>query len=884
MKKALIKVVGIACLSVLVLTCGDHTKVDIPSGDDHFEVLSVDSVAFPSDRNPSDSWRFEYTKMDDVWDDLETIPYLDEIIVAVIDTGVNVNHPDLNIMSEGYDFLDNDDDPTDYASHGTHVAGIIGAKKNLGSDNVVGIAPGVKILPLKVFSDSGSSSYVAMIKAIDYAIEMDADVINISMGNVDIDDVRQAVERAEAAGVVVVAAVGNFSNHWVNGSVYHERYSGKDSYTYNMMFPAANETVLAVGAISKNRSTDEVAIADYSNVGSVIDGVYRGVDVLAPGSGIKSTNYTSFTSARNKSGTSMAAPHVSGMVALLLAKYPDLTPAEVRAIIRKTAYDPGIVVPDHYSAQDRFDAIGNGIIDINAALNFSPLNAMGIVEDASLIFDPMKYNYLVNVDRGVDRLNFTCDAMVGSKFYYRGQTYDDICDMDIKLTGEISVIEFDVAFKGALRKYKFFVRYKQPDIKTRIQKIDVVTPLLNPAYSKSNKNHYIRISPEASFLEFKIDTKDDKDEIALVTSDSVGAYIYNENDKLPLVLEDKTTVVGVMIRDGSGIETTYLMAFIKEKPKAPSAPYNPSEPVVVTPVVSIALDTDAVVLDYGMNAEEAYKSYDFRATVSGADKGDVVWSLDDDRYVSVDPKGLVTVKDDLPDGLGDFSVRLKVQSVIGGAVAEADILFIEKTPLGSVEFIAPYISGYEDNTFRPKNSITRAEVATIFSKIMRLNIINSGQQKFTDVASDHWVYPYVQSLYRTGIFSGYEDGTFKPDAPMKRSEIAQVFSNYWDYYDLEVTSSHVINIPDVHDDHWAADAIHRLYNTRVFTGYLNNAYRPGDDTIREELVYMVNKLIGREPLDVEVSNFSDLTLDYYYLGEVEAASQFYVNKNTIDSE
>ena len=842
----------------------------------------------PSDVNTYDSWRFDYIEMNPVWSQLDLIPYKEgeseEIIVAVIDTGINLNHPDLNIMDNGYDFYHRDDDPTDYNGHGTHVAGIIGAKINSGSDNVVGIAPGVKILPIKVYSDTGYINSFAVSKGIIYAVDNDADVINMSLYiSSGLKHVDEAIAYAEAKGVIIVASSGNTSNHWIDGEDYHQKYSGSDRFSNIILTPASYSTTISVGSVAKHPSKDELGISDFSNIAGNVDGVFSEIDVVAPGSYILSSNYRSNTTGKIMSGTSMAAPHVTGLIVLLKAKYPFLSPANIRDIVRETAYNQGIALPSDYDEQDRLNAIGQGLIDINAALNYSPLKSLTLFDNYDFGYNSLKYNYLLSVDSTVDTLKLNGEMASGSRIIYKENVYEKISDIDIALDKDITVFEFQVEKYGITRRYKFFVKYKQDPNDSRIAKVNLGTTGLNEKTSESNMDYYISFDQDITNIKFNILTKISSDMISFIDSNGESGFIYPSNHEFNIPLSGNTTVVAVRIRGEDNNESSHMIAFIKNEKleSVYTRPNNDLDPIIITSSVSINLNTDAIVLDYGVDADPNFTSYDFQATVRGASKNDVIWSVDDNQYVTVDANGVVTTKEDVPDGVGDFSVKLKAQSVVGGAVDYADILFVEKTPLGKVEFFAPYISGYSDGTFRPKKEITRAEVATIFSKILNLEVEETGNQVFTDVDNDHWAYAYIQAMYETNIFSGYKDGSFLPSAPITRAEVAQVITNYWKYSDMSVNSSHIVAIPDVKDEFWAADAIHRLYNTRVTTGYLNNAYRPNDDTTREELVYMVNKLLGREPLESEKSKFIDVAIDYFYYGDIEAASEFYVKKRIL---
>ncbi len=270
------------------------------------------------------------------WDETHGDPGL---VIAILDTGVDMTHPELSakVVSAGHDFANDDEDATDDNWHGTHVAGIAAADTN-NSEGIAGVAWDCKILPVKVTDADGTGYYSWIIDGIIWATDQGAKVINLSLGG-DADDpfLEDACKYAFDRGVVVVASAGNDT-----GSV---------------VYPAAyDDYVLAVAATDYN---DERT--DFSNFGPQ-------VDVAAPGQWIMGPiplwateeGYAPYAFA---SGTSMAAPHVSGMAALIFSLKPGLKPAEVMAIIRYTADDV-----NKTAHPGRDDFIGYGRINMQRAL------------------------------------------------------------------------------------------------------------------------------------------------------------------------------------------------------------------------------------------------------------------------------------------------------------------------------------------------------------------------------------------------------------------------------------------------------------------------------------------------------------------------------------
>ena len=276
--------------------------------------------------------------------------------IAVIDTGVDRNHPDLdNKLVAGYDYLDNDSDPTDTYGHGTHVSGIAAAETNNGIGTAgIAFSPQVKIMPLRVCDQSGCPTD-AIVNAIYHAADHGANVINMSLGGrLGSTAEETAINYAWGKGLVIAASAGN---------------DGASKVSY----PAAFANAMAVGSTNWND-----ARASYSNYGSALDIVAPGGEMsyLHDPGGIYSSMptydvYLTTTYGYGKNydqlqGTSMAAPQVSGLAALLFAVGVKDTNGdgrvndEIRSIIESTADDLGTAGWDRQ--------FGWGRINVNKAV------------------------------------------------------------------------------------------------------------------------------------------------------------------------------------------------------------------------------------------------------------------------------------------------------------------------------------------------------------------------------------------------------------------------------------------------------------------------------------------------------------------------------------
>ena len=319
---------------------------------------------------------------DDVWE----IGYTGNgVIVAVIDTGVNYNHIDLadhlwdggaEFPNHGYNTYDNNNDPMDHFSHGTHCAGTVCGDGTSGTST--GIAPDATLMCVKALSDEGTGSAYTIQAGMEWAIEHNADVLSLSLGvpTATISEktlLRNTCVTAMELGVVASVACGNEGNmQWMNPIPDNVRVPGScpppwlhpDQADVN---PGGLSCVVSVGAVNYYD-----AAADFTSHGPVTwqstdyaDYAYQpGIglirpDVCAPGVNIVSLDFASNDGFATMSGTSMACPAVAGTMALMLEKKPNLTPADVSMILETTAQQ---LTPN------KSNVTGSGRIDALAAI------------------------------------------------------------------------------------------------------------------------------------------------------------------------------------------------------------------------------------------------------------------------------------------------------------------------------------------------------------------------------------------------------------------------------------------------------------------------------------------------------------------------------------
>jgi subtilisin family serine protease len=296
--------------------------------DEEVAYAEVDQLAY-TQGIPNDTYfskqaqDFAAMNVIEAWDDYNPQK---EVTVAVVDSGIDLQHPELHSrLVEGKNFINENEPPTDNTGHGTHVAGVVGAITN----NKAGISSpskNVKLMPVKVFE--GKTTYMStVIEGIYYAADHGADIINLSLGSYsNMKALEDAVQYAVNKGILVVSAAGNDNDHAV-------------------LYPANYSNVLGVGSI------DSVTLrkSDFSNYGEK-------VNVSAPGTNIFSTWINGYHSL---GGTSMATAMASSVSSVVKQQYPFLTGLQVKDVLESSS-----------TPLPEVELMGKGLINAESALHY----------------------------------------------------------------------------------------------------------------------------------------------------------------------------------------------------------------------------------------------------------------------------------------------------------------------------------------------------------------------------------------------------------------------------------------------------------------------------------------------------------------------------------
>lgn len=313
------------------------------------------------------------------------------IKIGIMDSGADVNHADFKI-SGGKSFVKEADGYSgydDYNGHGTHITGIIGGlHNNLG---IKGIAPEARIYAIKVFNETGTSNTTDIISGLEWAIDNDMDLVNMSLGFQEHMPAFEALAKvAQQKGVILVAAAGN------DGT--------SDTTKDNVDYPARYDSVLAVSATNAKNERAKFTKIDASNkTTTTYPSTGPSIDLVAPGENIVSTfpdNQYSYMS-----GTSMATPYATGVLALLMNAYPDKSPDEIRKYAIAHSLDLG--------KKGKDPVFGNGLIQF--AIEKTNIT---VPDTPQLPFAPTDLRYEVNTPTNSFKLLWTKSSTQDIKGYY----------------------------------------------------------------------------------------------------------------------------------------------------------------------------------------------------------------------------------------------------------------------------------------------------------------------------------------------------------------------------------------------------------------------------------------------------------------------------------
>lgn len=174
-----------------------------------------------------------------------------------------------------------------------------------------------------------------------------------------------------------------------------------------------------------------------------------------------------------------------------------------------------------------------------------------------------------------------------------------------------------------------------------------------------------------------------------------------------------------------------------------------------------------------------------------------------------------------------------------------------------------YIKGYNDNTFRPSNNVTRAEVSTILARAINLKATDLSTPPFKDIPGNHWAYQYIIAIKNEGIFTGHKDETFGPDETITREELAVAIFRALKLPDVIPVKYH---FTDITKDTWSKNYIEEVYRLKIISGYKDGSFKPNLKVTRAEMAAIINRMLYRGPLLGAEMTFSDVPKSHWAYG------------------
>lgn len=823
---------------------------------EYIEKNSYGKIQTSSDSKVSGlPYYMEFTGMNSAKELIEVNP---DLTIAILDTGVDFNHPDLSpYLLPGINFVNKNKPPQDDHGHGTMVAGVI-----------VQILQNVQILPVKVMGADGRGDAMTVSQGIRYAVDNGADIISISLADFNYSKkMLEEVAYAEEKGVVVIAVTGNGG--------------------YQVGYPAAYPTVLAVGAVDENGKP-----AAYSNRG-------QEVDVAAPGTKIYTTKlgggYTTST------GTSMAGPQVVSLAALILSKYPDYTPAQVRDLIRYTSRDVGVAKWNEQT--------GYGVIDAVLALMLTLPNDIHELNNSSATAAPAPLGKQLHgvIDSAEDKdwfkINVPNPGTLKINWARTGSNRTTNMKITVYDAQLVEVKAFSSRFNGSMD-----VSVKKGTYFVRIEAIGTLEGTIHYSLTNSfriyddafGNNHSSSRAYSVPLTQNKLvgtlntDFEEDWFEFNLPLEGTFSFVVSSSTYALDPVVTvirpngqrstfDRTGFSNGNVEQGEftvtegrlkiGIRNYYDQATNGEyyfEWKYDPIIVDPNEPnnsmysatslglneltygyigsVVDYDYFKINVTKEGLYQFQGSNfpqgVQPSFHIYNSKfqrivqlstsATATGFTHQ--VWLTPGTYYLRIDAKKSFT------DRLYTFqftSVDVAFRD-IANHWAQASINKLAGTGI---------ITGYEDKTFKPNQQITRAEFVHLLVKSLGLKSTSTAAVPFTDVKHNYWARESIQIAYHNGLITGYSDRTFRPNDPITRSEMVSILVRGLKLQPVSGSDKITANarvatqkFKDVKRQDWYAGDLSILVQLNFIQGFEDGTFRPTANTSRAEVATMLERI------------------------------------------
>ena len=820
----------------------------------------------PDDPLLSNQKYLQQIHMEQAWD-VETENTA--LTIAIIDTGVDLKHRDLmDHLVPGVNLINSAKSPQDDNGHGTSVAGVIAAVAN-NDTGVAGILWKARIMPIKALEADGTGDEASLGEGITYAVSHGAKIVVLSLGLNKFSPFMQSiVKNAEDQGVLVIAAAGNEGN--------------------SVKYPAAYSTVLAVGGVDG----DNIVVGS-SNFGPELD-------IVAP--------WRVFTTANGggyeyRDGTSLAAPQVAAVCALVWKKYPQMKPYQLRNLIRQTAEDLGSPGWDsHYGygllradlalkeipKEDRFepndesksakslplnkvndgtlnsnkdfdwyilDASYDGKVQLNITHDFKQgkleLHHYSKLNQAPVIFkDKLAEGISLSVTKGINyiKLQFSQSDRLQTK------------PMPYQMLTQFQI--YRDAFEDNDRKYKAFVLSdRENTIKGTFDHIDDVDWFLVRIQQTGTLKLKLTVDTARIDPVLQIEHSDDKiiviDKMGDGETETLQTMNVEPGDYYFRVSNFKE--YSYPVAGEYTVELNYTTNFVD--PHEPNdRSYEATEMksnVDYTGVLEQDKDTDWFKFKVDVDSLVSIKMWNIpldrtKELVLQDNTLKVIKSLvnNSTNYIS---RTEIAYSTKLTPGTyyirlaGDenvqhqrYNLKVSVDPLISGF---ADIA--NHWARGVIVKLTDLkiINGYGDYRFAPDQSISREEAATVAAKAFKRS--DAPMIAFSDVDSSQWSYNYIVDATQAGVLNGYLDGTFRPANPLTRMEMVMIMANALKQKEWLATHIPTYGSPftDVNTDYWGISTLWAMKSQGWIDGFTDGSFRAEQTATRAEFVQILSKIL-----------------------------------------
>ncbi|MCA9385921.1 S8 family serine peptidase [Candidatus Dojkabacteria bacterium] len=749
-----------------------------------------------------------------------TIAYSNVFLDGVDDDDTDSNPSTFVDDFFGWDFENDDNDPFDDNSHGTHVSGIIAAQRN-NSIGIAGLYSSAQIMPIKVFDSSGNGSLSNIIEGLDYALIHDVPIINNSWGitlppSSAPQSLLDIITLLDANGSLFVAAAGN--GHFNDGIGFD---MDNDPTGYSI-YPAAYTTnnILTVSS-----TTPSSVRSNFSNWGTV------SVDIFAPGSSIYSTLPGS--SYGYKSGTSMATPLIAASAGLIwqyLEMYKGQNPSVYsikNRIITYSKYNDNLLDLSVYDDQNTngkdLDLLG--ITPPSLSVSYDPPSEAGDV----VFGDTVQINITSDKQGNIEGLTGSgtdFSALVSNNGRYTYDFSDQAGNIESIAAPVDWILKLDIE-DDELHAY------------VNSSTEEVYGPIRGTCY----RDAQVELSLLESGAVFPYLTEVIPCETAEWTSNSFD--LSSVNDGVIVIRSEQPSAIGVPAGTVEVIKDTISPdAPVVESPISGSVTTSTSVPISGTieegATVIISGDIEDTIFVESNNG-----TFSTNITIeSGATSVISLRSEDMAGNTSTGTTFITLIHSvSSPSGGGGGSGGGSSSSSTTTMFISEDIPIFQDIGMSVFEqyiielYNSGVISGYDDGTFRPSENITRGQIAKLVVYGFGFNIITIGSG-FSDVEEESSLFAYIQTLKNLGISQGFSDGTYRPNDFITRGEAVQLIVKALAIQGFDVSGySNEKQFPDVKPENSFYESIQFLANQSnstetIISGYSNGMFLPEENIER----------------------------------------------------